>query len=139
MRDTTPYDEIDPAMRNLCRVLNTFPGIRTNHSCQGPIDGHKPNDPAWEVGLEIIPEQFAAGMRSMKALVWACTDQYQNASGRYVTMTLRAKAPLTPHLNDEPLYFIIEGYDGHPDELADALRNVFLPMLRGVWKRQDAR
>jgi len=31
----TPYDQIDPPVRNLVRVLNRFPGVETFTSCGG--------------------------------------------------------------------------------------------------------
>lgn len=139
MTDTTPYDEIDPAMRNLCRALNAWPGIRTNHSCQGPIDDHHPWECTWEVGLEIDADALAAGLRSMKALIWACVFDFAEAGERDIDVTLRAKSPLLPHLSDEVLFFILIGRVGHPEELADALQTLYLPTLERVWRRADAR
>ena len=43
VRERTPYAQIDPPVRQLCRVLNRFPGICTYTSCGGHPGPHGDN------------------------------------------------------------------------------------------------
>jgi hypothetical protein len=125
--DDLPYHLFDPAIVSLCRVLNEFPGLCTIDSCQGFIDDHKKDTP-WLICFRPDPQITFQGYCSIEFLAWALTPR-ATPPGVKVSFGLNAYAP---HFNTPGMsaYFWIEGRKGHPDELAEYIRE-----LRSVYFR----
>lgn len=127
MSDTTPYDEIDRNVRELCRALNAFEGIRTVGSCGGHEGGRRcggwPSG-AWYVafGVDFDPE----GHFSLEFLAWLVNHDMRNAGRRVL---IYPDSP-PPWLNEpgRSLRFILEGSED-PEEMArriDKLRAEYI-------------
>jgi len=120
---TPPYEEMDPAIVELCRVINDFPDIITIGSCQGSIDGHKPNDEPWVIFFKpLFPATFDA-YSVIEFLAWVINGGVAYDEGFKVKLHLNS-AP--PGLNGpgDTLKFFIEGYNRHPDEFAALIRKM---------------
>ena len=115
-------DRFDPAIVELCKSVNEFEGIRTTESCQGYIDGHRLNKP-WMVLFEpdglISHEAYCA----IEFLAWILGRREAGAAGFEVSLKLNSAAP---YLNGpgRTMYFTIEGWNRHPDELAALIRDL---------------
>jgi hypothetical protein len=136
----TPWDEIDPPIRELVRELNEFPGIKTISSCGGhdepaaEKDGRGPGH--WDVFLqpwfdfpddaeEVWPDRN--GWLTLEFLCWVVGDL--RSAGKRIRMAL-SSAP--PYLNGPGrcLTFVIEGerFDkgGYtPEEFISNLRKAY--------------
>lgn len=116
------YYHIDSAIVELCKTVNEFEGIRTIESCQGYIDGHRPNKP-WMVLFEpdglISHEAYCA----IEFLAWILGRREAGAAGFEVSLKINSAAP---YLNGpgRTMYFTIEGRNRHPDELAALIRDL---------------
>src|SRR5262245_52964908 len=89
-----PYDEIEPAVRDLCRAINEFPGIVTCDSCQGLIDGHRPGEP-WSVYFGCDRLASLEGYASIEFLVWL---QREARAAGFRDLYVGVNAP-PPYLN----------------------------------------
>lgn len=105
-----PYDELDPPVVELCRVLNRFDGIYTMGSCGGhdPQGDHELPGDEWRVTFQIELEDerpTAEGWIHAEFIAWAIYDMWQMNRVR-----LRSFA-LPPWLNfpGRMLRFQIEG------------------------------
>jgi hypothetical protein len=136
---TTPpraeeYADFDPAIVELCRTIKEFPGIATSESCQGFIDGHRPDRP-WAVYFGPQRRMTFAAYCSIEFLAWL-KGKEASAAGFDVSLRLHS-AP--PYLNNpgNTAYFVIEGRNRHPDEFAAFIRDMrekcfFVPT---IWQR----
>jgi hypothetical protein len=105
--DVLPVGELDPAIVELCRVINEFPGLWTRESCQGFVDGHRPGKP-WEVYFQPTPSPPTPdGYTSLEFMAWLCC---YTARDRGFDVSVELNAP-PPYLNGpgECMYFIIKG------------------------------
>jgi len=116
-----PYHLFDPAVVSLCKAVNEFPGLCTIDSCQGFIDDHK-NDTPWLICLQPHPQITFAGYCSIEFLAWALLPGTTPPELK-VAFGLHAYAP---HHNTpgRAAYFWIEGEQGHPDQLAEYIREL---------------
>lgn len=128
------YADFDPAIVELCRAINEFPGIATNGSCQGFIDGHRPDRP-WAVYFGMERRPTFEGYCSIEFIAWLKGSE-ASAAGFDVSLRLNS-AP--PYLNipGNTAYFVIEGRNRHPDEFAAFIRDMrekcfFVP---SIWQR----
>jgi hypothetical protein len=147
--DQTPYDDLDEPVVGLCRVLNSFPGLRTIGSCGGHEGGGRDEEgrtlpagdmPANEWRVTIGPEvtrgrPTAQGWLSLEFVAWVLYD-----IARVKAVELQAFA-LPPFVNEPAhmLEFEIHGWrDGEggisPDEVAEVLarldREIYRPGTR---------
>ena len=119
---TPPYEELDPAIVELCRVINEFPDTFTIDSCQGFIDGHKPDEP-WSVFFKPdFPASFDA-YSVIEFLAWVINGGVAYGEGFKVKLHLNSTPPGF-NAPGETMYFFIQGYNRHPDEFAVWLRKV---------------
>jgi hypothetical protein len=118
MTDETPYDEIDPAIVELCRAINEFPGIATMESCQGFVDGHRPGQP-WAVYFGMAPDVTPAGYASIEFLTWVACDAAKSG------WEINVYSP-PPYLNEvcRSMYFILSSLNEHPDKAAAWIRKL---------------
>ena len=125
---TLPETKLDPAMVRLSREVNRLPGIATSESCQGFIDGHRPEEP-WSVHFGPTGTPSVKAYASLEFLVWFVHP----ARHAGFNLSVAVNSP-PPYLNGpgESMYFVLECKNKHPDELADLLHNLvtdlfFLP------------
>lgn len=123
MTDVCPYEELDPPVVNLCRVLNDAPGIHTNGSCGGG-DGHMLPPERWAVGFDL--ERDDDGRPTLEALlsaefiVWAINNDLVR-SGLDVEVGVHSAPPYLNHPG-KMLHFDITGHrDGPGGMEADRL------------------
>lgn len=141
MADDVPYDEIDPPIRELVRVLNDFGRISTIGSCGGhedPKPGNSSRAPAneWWVTFAVDPADpesdsgvpTAAGWMDLEFLAYLVnTRGLRWAPEKARNVVLAPYAPM-PHANGpgRMLRFELNGYRGangvEPDDLAAAIR-----------------
>ena len=116
-----PYHLFDPAVVSLCKAVNEFPGLCTIDSCQGFIDDHKKGIP-WLICLQPHPQITFAGYCSIEFLAWALLPRATPPELK-VAFGLHA---YPPHHNTpgRAAYFWIEGKKGHPDRLAEHIREL---------------
>jgi hypothetical protein len=116
-----PYDQIEPAIRELCRAINEFPGVVTSGSCQGHLDGHRPGEP-WQVYFSCNGLASLEGYASIEFLVWL---QSEARAAGFKDLFVGVCAP-PPYLNGvcESMYFFYECTEGHPDDLAKLIREL---------------
>lgn len=116
-----PYEEIEPAIRELCHAINEFPGIITSDSCQGHIDEHRPGEP-WAVYFSCDGPVSLEGYASIEFLVWL---QREARAAGLKDLFVGVNAP-PPYLNGicQSMYFYVEGSEGHPDDLAKLIREM---------------
>ena len=131
------YEELDPAIVELCRAINELPGLMTISSCQGFIDGHRKGEP-WHV-MFAIREVSPASYWSLTHVVAMIQDYKLCAPADAVVDDSvlfnrpRVAADVTVHscldcmLNRPALRFTIvgyekEGYSDRPDDLALFIR-----------------
>ena len=113
---------VDPEIIGLCRAVNEFPSIRTDESCQGFVNDHRPGVP-WAVYYRPHPSPpTRTGYKSIEFITYACGSE-ASAAGFDVRHRMNAPPPL---LNGPGtcLYFIIEGIKRHPNEFAAFLRKM---------------
>lgn len=111
------YNLMDPAIRELCRTINQFPGIITSSSCQGFVDGHRPGDP-WTVHFRCRGAPSLQGYASIEFIV--SMQREARAAGFKVSVACNAPPPA---LNGvcQSLYFVLNGARRHPTEFSDLL------------------
>jgi hypothetical protein len=116
-----PYDEIDLAIRELCRAINEFPDIVTSDSCQGFVDGHRLGKP-WSVYFKPNGLPTLDAYASIEFLAYICGRE-AHAAG--FDTRLGAAAP-PPVLNGvcQSMYFYIECLNSHPDNFAGFVRKM---------------
>ena len=125
MTEAIPYDEIDPPVRELVRVLNDFPGIHTYTSCGSHPDHERDPDNLSQNDEGIFYVDFNVdrtdeGWLSLDVLGWVAFTA-QLAGPQDVTLEVGAKAP---YLNwpGQMLFFRFAGADsGDQPPTADAL------------------
>lgn len=112
----TPYDELDPNITDLVRILNSFPGIETVGSCGGHPEPKKGGWPAgsWYVKFRVARNDH--GWFAPEFLAWAVNCDY--ATGHSITL-----CPVSPppYLNfpGRNLSFVVEGRGGEdPNDLS---------------------
>jgi len=127
-----PYDQFDPEMVELCRVINEFPGIVTSSSCQGFLDDHRPGNP-WHVYFECHGLPSLEGYASIEFLVYLKREA--RADGFDMDVGVSASAPV---LNGvcQSMWFTIHCRNRHPNDYAAFLRKMrneifFIPDTRG--------
>jgi hypothetical protein len=119
-----PYDELDPNIVKLVRVLNLYPGLTTVGSC----GGHEviTNPSQWEAGTWYVKFDLpieASSWYVLEHLAWAINNDYRRSGGNLVL--LPTSAPPYLNLPGQCLSFVIEGRDyENPDTLADFLEKV---------------
>jgi hypothetical protein len=142
-----PWDDIDPPIRDLVRLLNELPGLKTVSSCGGHDEpgadeqGRGPNH--WDVFLrprfdfpgdadEVWPDRD--GWLTLEFLCWVTRDLRR--AGKKIWVDVDAPAP---QLNGPGrcLTFIIEGDragDGGygPEEFISDLNSIFLKIYAPV-------
>ena len=119
--DNTPYDELDLAVRDLCRVINTnFFAIRTTSSCQGFIDGHREGEP-WVVIVQPKESITEEAYAQLEFLAWTVSDI--GKAGSKIEMTVHS---MPPHLNipGETMYFSISGQENNIADFTGFLEKV---------------
>lgn len=77
MKERTPYNQIDPPVRQLIRVLNRFPGIATYTSCGGHPGPHGDNhcrvdEGHWYVDWHV--HRSDEGLVSLEFQAWIAED-----------------------------------------------------------------
>ena len=114
MTEAIPYDEIDPPIRELVRVLNDFPGIRTYTSCGGHPDDERDPDNSSQNDEGIFYVDFNVdrtdeGWLSLEFLGWVAFSA-QTAGPEDVSLEVGAKPP---YLNwpGQMLFFRFAGAD----------------------------
>jgi hypothetical protein len=138
MSEAVPYDELDPPIRELVRVLSEeFAGVETIGSCGGHEDGtpggmHASAD-EWWVTFHLEPADSDAAVAAPSERAWLDLEFLvywigQQARERKVDVELLPWAP-PPHLNEpgRMLRFEIRGWRGddgiEPDEVAALIRD----------------
>ena len=102
-----PMDELDPPVRRLVEVLNSFKGVRTISSCGGHEHPQRGQNPAgeWDVLFTVTPGR--AGWRSLEFIVWLINDELTHVGGG-ARVFLNAMDPLL-NAPRRTLYFYLEG------------------------------
>jgi hypothetical protein len=70
-----PYPEIDPPVRNLIRVLNQFPGVKTYTSCGGHAEVENScqmSEGTWYVDFNV--DRSDEGWMSLEFFAWVAYD-----------------------------------------------------------------
>ena len=135
--DRDPWDAIyaamDPPVRELVRVLNTLPGVRTLSSCGGhnePVSLDSLPADQWYVTVVLEPRDADEDVHAPSAQAWLDLEllaYHVNAPpwrGRAVALEAHAKPP---HLNfpGRMLAFNLVGWRGEdgvePDDLAASI------------------
>jgi hypothetical protein len=116
-----PYDDLDPAIVELCKAINEFPGIITTESCQGFIGDHRPGEP-WAVYFNFDGLPNLDGYASVEFLVWV-TKREAWAAGFDTAVLVNAPPP---YLNGicQSMYYCLQCPNQHPDEFAKFLREM---------------
>jgi hypothetical protein len=131
-----PYDELDPPIVELVRVLNELPGIETLGSCAGHED---PRPGAWPADRWFVtfilepadPEALAVSPSpeawvSLEWLVWLVNGNLARA-GRRVELVPSSPPPYLNHPS-RMLRFAIEGGRGEqgiePADLAEEIERL---------------
>jgi hypothetical protein len=65
--DTTPYEQIDCEIRLLVRLINRFPGIRSEYSCAG----HKEGDEGYVTFSAESQEALSGLVTALPPLTWS--------------------------------------------------------------------
>src|ERR1039458_10237488 len=110
MVNTCVHDEIDPPVRNLCRVLNSFPGIATYTSCGGhavPANSAQAEQGTWYVDFHV--DRSDDGWISLEFLGHVAYDLAPDG----VVLEVYAKPPYLNHPG-QMLFFRWAGQD--PDD-----------------------
>lgn len=127
---TTPYKEIDEPVRNLCRVLNRFPGVATYTSCGGHAEhpwGSQAPEGEWYVDSHI--DRSEEGWLSLEFFAWASWNLVPEGVG------FQALAK-PPYLNrpGEMLFFRWFGFE--PDDptcTADSFAELLADLRRSYY------
>ncbi|HEY5146569.1 MAG TPA: hypothetical protein VII82_07365 [Polyangiaceae bacterium] len=140
-----PYEELDPPVRKLVRILNEYDDVETLGSCGGhetPMSGNSAPANEWWVMFWLKPANREVTLATMHDLDvsaipsesgWFHLEQLvywiNERLGRKRAVVLRPIA-VPPHLNGPgSLRFELDGYrdgdDGiEPDEVADFIRRI---------------
>jgi hypothetical protein len=134
MSEAVPYDELDPSVRELVRVLNEFDGAETIGSCGGheePITPASLPADEWSVTFHLMPADPDAAVAVPTASAWLDLEFLAYWLGHLGNSREVALAPFAPppHLNEpgRMLRFELFGRrDGEqgigPEEVAASLR-----------------
>lgn len=117
-----PYAQLDPPIRALVRVLNSFAGITTIGSCGGHAVPANPSQAAadeWWITFSV--DRSEDGWFALEWLAW-CVRDCARAGG---PVDLTPTAP-PPWLNTpgQGLRFQLDGYQQDPDALAAHIRRL---------------
>jgi hypothetical protein len=118
------YQDLDENIRELVRVLNEIPGVKTIGSCGGHDN---PAHGQWGQGTWYVKFELDRTTPALTWLSWAIN----HALRREHSVTFLPTMPL-PHLNpDVEVLWLIEGYDVTltPDDVANYLNQEVLPEL----------
>jgi hypothetical protein len=135
MSEAVPYDELDPPVRELVRVLNDFDGVETIGSCGGHEDGtpggmHASAD-EWWLTFALEPADPSAAIAAPSPRAWLDLEFLAYWLGHLGNSRDLALVPFAPppHLNEpgRMLRFELRGWrDGErgigPEEVAASLR-----------------
>jgi hypothetical protein len=127
-----PYDDFDPEIVGLCKLINEFPGIVTSSSCQGFLNNHRPEEP-WHVYFECDGLPTLEAYASIEFLVYLRREAL--ASGFDICIGVYAPPPILNGLC-RSMYFTIECKNRHPDDYAAFIRDMrkeifFIPDTSG--------
>ena len=148
MTDEIPWDELDPSIVDLVRVLNSFPGIDTIGSCGGhesPVSDEQAPAGLWWVKFTVA--QNADGWVSLEFLAWAINRDMER-SGSQVVLFPTAPPPWLNHPG-QVLSFVMERTATDRDEDESSRVAAWLEKLRDQyyvdsehaarWEEEEAR
>jgi hypothetical protein len=129
-----PWEELDPPIRPLVRVLNDFEDITTLGSCAGhtePGKGGQWRDGEFYVSFTVAHTE--AGWRALEFLAWFVNEWMRLPPSPWHVRLYPTSGP--PYLNEpgETLYFALEGDEGgNPEafaaELQRAVERCYVPV-----------
>jgi len=125
-----PYDELDPNVRELVRVLNETLGLETTGSCGGHENPNPAQQSAGQWLVTIDRPYTEDGWMDFEFLAWFVNDARRAGAG----INLIAAA-YPPWLNEPgtTLYFALFGWEDTPDEWAARI----LKTLDGAFEKRD--
>lgn len=126
------YSEIDRNVRSLVRILNLYPYVETIGSCGGHEEiTNASQAPAGDFWVKFEIKNLPNARFAIEFLAWAINSDYRRAGHDVVFMPTSAP----PYLNTpgECLYWVIEGYQSDPEELAAFLSSVYSLIPQEAW------
>ena len=83
-RDAVPYEDIDPEIRGLVRLINTMPGLRSQFSCAGHAEG----DEAYVAFFADTPGAVAGLLSRLPFMGWRCGFAHNRPISKIIWMTV---------------------------------------------------
>ena len=119
-----PYEDLDPNIIHLVRVLNAIPGITTLESCgghSGPIGPTQRPEGEWYIVFRVAHND--EGWLALEFLSWAINERGETQSAVQILLSSRS--------DPGDMYFVLEG-QSDPDRLA-----AWLHEAKGSFDRAD--